>query len=436
MFTGQKEQSSRKQSGKIVVGYDLGKRMSQISFCAPDGSDAETISSVAGTEQYNIPTILCKRPGVNQWFYGKEAIKYIREDGGIPVEDLLTLAQRGEEVVVEGESYDPAALLTLFVKRSLSLLSMRVPLNKIEALMFTVEDLTPRMVDVLGKVAGGLQLNGVAIYFQSYLESFYHYMLYQPKELWQYKVVIFDYDGAMKTLSLECNKKTTPQVVFISEKEYPDFTRISWPEEEAAKAHMKQKLDSRFLQVAEEAVSDGIVSTVYLLGDGFKEEWADESIRMLCRTRRVFQGNNLYSRGACFGAVERLCPGPEGKNHVFLGKDKLKSNIGMRVRRRGEDSYYAIMDAGKNWYETTADFEVILDAGNVLEFVIIPLTGEELKDRRIVLEGLPERPERTTRLRIHMEMAAVNQAVVTTEDMGFGELYPSSGKGWTHSISV
>jgi hypothetical protein len=108
----------------------------------------------------------------------------------------------------------------------------------------------------------------------------------------------------------------------------------------------------------------------------------------------------------------------------------------MRVRRRGEDSYYSIMDAGKNWYETTADFEVILDAGNVLEFVIIPLTGEELKDRRIVLEGLPERPERTTRLRIHMEMAAVNQAVVTTEDMGFGELYPSSGKGWTHSISV
>lgn len=436
MFTGQKEFNIRKNSGKIIVGYDLGKKMSQISFCAPDGSEAETVSSVAGTEQYNIPTILCKRPEVNQWFYGKEAIKYIKEDGGIPVEDLLTLAQRGEDVVVEGESYDPAALLTLFVKRSLSLLSMRVPLNKIEALMFTVEELTPRMVDVLGKVAGGLNLNGVSISFQSYLESFYHYMLYQPKELWQYKVVIFDYDGAMKSLSLECNKKTTPQVVFISEKEYPDFERVIWPEDEAAKVALKQKLDGRFLKIAEEAVSDGIVSTVYLLGDGFKEDWAEESIRMLCKTRRVFQGNNLYSRGACYGAVERISPGEEGKSHVYLGKDKLKSNIGMRVRRRGEESYFAVLDAGKNWYETTADFEVILDTGNVLEFVIIPLTGEDLTERRIVLEGLPERPERTTRLRIHMEMASVNQAVVTVEDMGFGEIYPSSGKGWTHSINV
>ena len=129
MFTGQKDQAGKKNSGKIFVGYDLGKMVSQISFCAPDGSDAQTVSSIAGTEQYNIPTVLCKRSGVNQWFYGKEAIKYAGEEGGILVEDLLTLAERGEDVVVEGEPFDPAALLTLFVKRSLSLLNMRVSLS-------------------------------------------------------------------------------------------------------------------------------------------------------------------------------------------------------------------------------------------------------------------------------------------------------------------
>lgn len=436
MFTGQREQSEKKNNKKVVVGYDLGKSVSQISFCALDGAEAETVSSIAGTEQYNIPTVLCKRKGVNQWFYGKEAVKYAQEEDGILVDNLIYLAERGEDVVVEGEAFDPAALLTLFVKRSLALLNMRISLNKIEAIMFTVEELTPRMVDVLGKVAGGLQLNIKNVYFQSHLESFYHYMLYQPRELWINKVLIFDYNGAMQRLSFQCNKKTTPQVVFIEQKEYPHMQRVSWSLQEEEKAEQKRTLDQQFLQIVSEALKEEMVTTVYLLGDGFKENWAAESLRLLCKTRRVFQGNNLYSKGACYGVLERYAPSVEGQSHVYLGRDKLKSNIGMKVLRRGEDSYFAILDAGHNWYEASADFEVILESGNTLDFLITPLTGENVMNKKVVLEGLPERAERTTRLKIHIEMSAVNQIVVTIEDMGFGELVPSSGKGWTHSISV
>ena len=110
MFTGLKEQTERKNSKKVAVGYDLGKAASQISYCVLDTDEVETVSSVAGTEQYNIPTVLCKRSGVNQWFYGKEALKYAKEEEGILVEDLLTLAERGEEVMIEGEGYDPTEI--------------------------------------------------------------------------------------------------------------------------------------------------------------------------------------------------------------------------------------------------------------------------------------------------------------------------------------
>ncbi len=436
MLTGQKEQAGKKNSGKVIVGYDLGKVVSQISYCQPDGSMAETVSSVAGTEQYNIPTVLCKRKGVNQWFYGKEALKYGASGEGTLVEDLLLLAERGEDVVVEEESYDPVALLTLFVKRSLALLNMQVSLNKMEALMFTVEDLSPRMVDVLSKIATGLQLKMQNVYFQSHIESFYHYVLYQPKELWKNNVLIFDYSTHLKSLHLECNKRTTPQVVFIRSKEYPTIQRVLFADEEGQRNSQKKRLDEAFLQIVEEETDGNMISTVYLLGDGFKESWASESLRTLCRNRRVFQGNNLYSKGACYGAVERLTPGEEGKSHVYLGKDKLKANIGMKVLRRGEDSYFAILDAGSNWYEVTADFEIILESGNIVDFLITPLTGGNMTDRQIVLEGLPERDDRTTRLGIHMEMSAVDQAVITIEDLGFGELFPSSGKAWTQTISL
>lgn len=436
MFTGLKDQSERKNVAKVAIGYDLGKTASQISFCALNAKEVETVSSVAGTEQYNIPTVLCKRSGVNQWFYGKEALKYAKEENGVLVEDLLTLAERGEEVIVEGESYDPAALLTLYVKRSLSLLNMRISLDQIESFMFTVEDLTPRMVDVLSKVAAGLSLKANYILFQSYVESFYYYMLHQSEDLWKYNVMIFDYTSKLKSICLECNRKTTPQVVFINSNGYPNMTRMSWNSDGPEKEQQKTYLDKEFLRIAQAEMEGSMFSTVYLLGDGFKEDWASESLRYLCRNRRVFQGNNLYSRGACYGALERICPSEEGKSYVYLGADKLKSNVGMKVLRRGEDSYFAILDAGTNWYEVAADFEVILEEGNAVDFIITPLTGENVMYKRITLDGLPERPKNTSRLRFHIEMTAVNQVTATIEDMGFGEIFPSSGKGWTQTITV
>lgn len=436
MFQSQKELAGKKNSRRIAVGYDLGTDFAQISYCGLEDTEPETVSAVTGTEQYNIPAVLCKRSGVGQWYYGKEAIKFAREENGILVEDLLTLAERGEEVMVEGEVFDPVALLTLFVKRSLSLLNIRVPLSQIDAFMFTVEELTPRIVDVLGKMAAGLQLKVQQVCFQSHRESFYAYTLHQSRELWKNDVMIFEYNKHLKSLCLECNNRTTPKVVFIEQLDYPEMERRVWKEEETQRQQQMEELDQLFLDLAGKTLDGRNVSTIFLLGDGFKEGWAKESLKLLCRNRRVFQGNNLYSKGACYGMLERINPSAVGKEYVYLGIDKLKSNIGLKALRRGEDSYYAVLDAGTNWYEAVSEFDVIMESGNELELVITPLTGGNVTGRTITLEGLPQRPKRTTRLNVRIEMTAVDRAAVTIEDKGFGELIPSSGKAWTQTIPV
>ncbi|MCM1135695.1 MAG: DUF5716 family protein [Clostridium sp.] len=436
MFQNQKEFAGKKNTKKVIVGYDLGRERAQISYCGMEESDPETVSAVAGTEQYNIPVVLCKRQGVGQWYYGREALKFAKEEKGILVEDLLTLAERGEDVLVEEEAFDPVALLTLFIKRSLSLLNMRVSLNQIEALMFTMEELTPRMVDILEKVSAGLMLKAEHISFQSHMESFYAYTLHQNRELWKNDVVIFEYNTILKALCLECNQRTRPQVVFIKQQDFSEMERRVWREEPEKKQQQMEELDALFLYLAEKVLAGRIVSTVFLLGDGFKEDWMKESLKFLCRNRRVFQGNNLYSKGACYGMAERLNPGREWKEYVYLGEDKLKSNIGLRVLRCGEDSYFAVLDAGINWYEAVSEFEIILEDGNTIEFVITPLTGGNVTSKTITLDGLPERPARTSRLSVQVEMASVGQVVATIVDKGFGELFPPSGKAWTRTIEV
>ena len=90
----------RKSSGRILIGYDLGEDYAQISYYLPAGEDVETLAVVAGSEQYSIPMVLCRRGEANQWLYGREAAKAAKAQEGDLVENLLALARKGEEITV------------------------------------------------------------------------------------------------------------------------------------------------------------------------------------------------------------------------------------------------------------------------------------------------------------------------------------------------
>lgn len=422
----------KRHTGTVMIGYDLGNLNSQISYYKAGAAEPETVSAVMGTEQYNIPTVLCKKQGANQWSYGREALRRADMEDGILVEHLLELAVTGEQVLVDGENFDPVALLTLFVKRSLSLLAMEINLSTdLDAIMFTVEKLDLRYIEVLSAVAEGLELLPEQFFFQSYRESIYQYVMHQPQELWNNQVLIFDYNLYLKTYLLESNRKTTPMVVFVEKQEYPDLIRTFGLSEEK-----RNEWSERFLEIAEQMCYGRMISAVFLLGDGFKEEWTGAFMKLLCRGRRVFQGNNMYSKGACHGVMEKRQPSEITASQVFLGEDKLKANIGMKVLRHGVESYFAVLDAGINWYEVRNQYQLILDEGNELSFIVTSLTGGVVTEQIVTLDGLPERPPRTTRLLIRMRMLSDKKAKISVTDMGFGTLFPASGKKWVRELQI
>ena len=407
-------------SEKVIVGYDLGNKYAQIS-CYVTGSEEEirTLSSVAGSSVYTIPLALSKRQGVNQWFYGSEAIRYAGEEEGILVENLLKLARDGEPVQIDGAPIDPVALLTLFLKRSLGLLSQVTNTERIGALMITCEELDHRMLEVLTAATEGLHLKTDQICFQSHVESFYYYNLYQPEELWRHKTILCEYgDASIRTYCMECNRHTTPVVAYMEEREFP------FPVPES---------DEKMQEIAKKLCENQMISSVYLIGEAFSRDWMKESLRYLCKGRRVFQGNNLFSKGACYGMMERLTPGENGKNHVFLGKDKLKSNIGMKVLRQGEESYQALLDAGINWYEAQNTMEFYLLEGRAVEILITSLTGKGYRIARIVPEELQEG---IIRLRISVEMRDDTHLKVELEDLGFGTFRAATHHIWKEEIEL
>lgn len=406
---------------KLIVGYDLGERVSQISFWHTKEKEPETASTVAGEEQYNFPTVLCRRTETNQWVYGREAVKLSEEGGGIAVEGLPRLVREGGQVSVGEDTYDPGALLALFMKKSLSLLGAAFPLSRIDALVVTVPRNDRSMTEALTRAVAAMELRVERVYVRSHVECFYHYTVHQPPELLKGQALACDYEeGTLRTYRLEWNRRTQPVVAFVEEKEYPQMR----PE------------DDMLLSILKENCENGMVSVVYLLGRGFEGDWYQECLRYLCRNRRVFRGNNLYSKGACYCAGEALLPDDAGGQYVFLGGDKLKANIGMKALRRGKDSYYALLDAGTDWYEAKKTCEFYLETGNSFSVTVTPLNGREAKEIEVILSDLPKRADRATRVSLSVSMQSENEAELTIKDLGFGEIYPATNKVWRETFTI
>ena len=84
--------------------------------------------------------------------------------------------------------------------------------------------------------------------------------------------------------------------------------------------------------------------------------------------------------------------------------------------------------------EVEEDF--ILENGSDFSLVQTPVTGGEPRPLTIHMDGLPERPDRTTRVRVLLSMPAADRLRVQVTDMGFGEIFPSGGGVWEETFAV
>ena len=429
-----KDSFRKKNIGKYVIGYEIGKQHVQMSYLKIGEKEPQTLSMIAGQEQYNIPFVMYKQEDINLWYIGKDALAKQEEHGGILLTNLLENACKEEVTEVNLESYESAALLALYIKRSLTYLSLAAPLEKIAAIMFVVESLDLKTVDVLRKMVEFLQLPRISMQFMEKEESFYYYNLHTDASLWSNNVYLYEMqERELKSYCLSLNRQTKPVVTLIEKKEYDIF-----PKAEDLLQNPEEKVlwDETFLSHVTKDMEGKIVSTVYLIGDGFYGEWYQKSVRFLCTKRRVFLGNNLYSKGACYALMDKMDPNELSASYVYLGTDKLKANVGMEIIRQGTPSYLAILDGGSSWYESKKEWDMILEGENRLVFRITPLNGKNVVQTQVVLEGL--QMSKTPLCRIHAEAYMETQKIMKLKlwDKGFGEFYPSGGQYWEETIEL
>lgn len=429
--------NQERKNERIVIGYDCGDHFSQMSYCYLSEEEPETFSTIVGGEAYNIPTVLTKRRDINQWEYGEEAIELGEKEGNL-IKNLVSKALEGIPICIEDYEFPPEDLLALFMKRCLALLSITIKRSSIESIVFTVDVLNQKMLEILNHCVKSLGLSEQTnVYFQTREESFFSYMIKQPKELWEKQSIMLDASkGYLRLMRLVMNRKTVPVVAFIETEEFPEISLACIPKQATTRDAFLARADVAIQTVTEEVCKEQLISSAYLIGDIFTDSWCKETLRYLCKGKRVFQGTNLFSKGACYYAKERYAETPIGKQYVYLGNDKLKTNIGMRILRDGKDSYFAVLNAGINWFEAKKTYDIILEDGKELFFILTPLTGKGKKEAKFLLDGYPFHERKITRMHIKLDMTSEKSLRIHVKDLGFGEISQSTGLEWTEEISV
>ncbi|MBR4173843.1 MAG: hypothetical protein IKR56_00715 [Lachnospiraceae bacterium] len=406
----------------MIIGIDLNDTGSRISFLEDGQSVPTTISLVTGGEEYDIPMLAAKRKDHDEWYFGKEALRLPDGEDVFKTDGLCYKAVYDDIVIAFGQEYKAFDLLVMYVKKLLSMTSFVESWQMADRICICAGELGGQSVKMLRRMARSFDYPDDRFDFISRSESFYEYMMHQQEDLWNHDVVLLDMTGkGILSRRLCVDRRTKPVVCRI----YNDEDRSVDPsDDEALKEFAQKQTEGR------------IVTSVYLVGGIADKDTTPKTIRYLCMKRRVFHAHNLYTWGACHFSKDRHLGIDKRRSYLYLGKDKLRSNIGIRVSKVNEETYFSIVEAGVNWYDVNAVTELYLGRERELRFLISPMVGRNEHNAIMRLTDIPSRPEHTTRVRIRITMDTEDYLTVNVEDLGFGEIFPASGTVVTERIAV
>lgn len=312
--------------------------------------------------------------------------------------------------------------LAKFIEASLK------PYGSIGQIVFTLPKLDTDIVKMFKTIGQRIGIDKDRIYVQDYKESFCYYMLYQPKELWQYEAALF-----------HCNRHEVKAYMLRKlrtgfGKGRDAFVTV----DEVASAQMKEleaiypvlnvdrakDADACFKQFVQGVFEKKLVSSVFLVGEGFENEWYPQSLKVMCNGRRAFMGNNLYSKGACYAAYRRYHDLKDGP--VYLDETKMMEQICLRIRTQGVEKWQPIVTWGSRWYEADTQFEILLENADDIEIHVESLAGAQMQVEKVSLLELPRRINYSLRLQVELLFLDEKTCRIRFKDLGFGEFFQAT----------
>lgn len=409
----------------LLIGFEIDDKMSQMAYYDRSSREAVSLPAKVGTNVYRFPTVLAKSRDREEWHYGLEAEYFASENTAVPVKHLLRRAENNQSAEINGERYEAWELLSIFFKESLKLFGLPDIVPATRALCVTTRHLNPNLASAIRKALRTIGFSDDQFLMEDNSESFYYYCYSQRPQIRARSMGLLEFeDDRVKLSFLDENRKKDPHIV-----------RLNFQNE----LHLPKNDDDRDLVLAQfikRECGARQISAIFITGNGFSQKWAKMSVHALAECgQHVFEGDNLFVKGACWAAAEKK-EFHHMKRRVYEGSDLVRDGLTIDVIDKGALGVKPLLVPGRNWYENGASVDFILDGRREIVLTKTGPDGHSRENLKIELTGLPERPNRTTRIHLTVECLSEKTCHVRAEDLGFGEFFPATHKVWEMDIPL
>ena len=109
----------KQEISKVYIGYDLGNEDCQISlYSKGTGPDPISIATCLGGDKIRIPLVLAKRKGIEQWYYGEEALRKAEQEEAFLVENIYEKCLQKEKIILDEKEYQGHLLFQMYIKKT------------------------------------------------------------------------------------------------------------------------------------------------------------------------------------------------------------------------------------------------------------------------------------------------------------------------------
>ena len=361
-----------------------------------------------------------------------------------PIVDILQKVRTGESVMSGGKEVAIERVLAYFFRKTLALTRKRYPNEKIKMLVITVPTMDKDFVDRISEALSLIGMESDRVRIIDHKRSYMYYVLYQKKELWMGDVGLFDYDGEKLLYEqLQIDRSHSPALVGVTERDFTEAFQVEEDQPKLAEENpnidedMSKPIITRgtvFENIVQGALRGQYISSLFMTGDGFESDWADEVFPRLAVGRRLFRGRNLYVSGATyaakeFGDVKRLT------DYVVFAPDMVPAKLTMEVYEDGKAQEMVLASAGDPWFEVDTEVDLIPDGDEELVIHAKPVFEGESKEFLLDISPILGKNDRMCRLGLRVRFEDAKTAIFTIRDKGFGETRPGSNRVWEETIT-
>lgn len=407
---------------EIYMGLDLCKKNIQMSYYQEDKQEPESIYQLNNSETYQLPNVMFFSEEEQKWYVGNNVSAVRFQSEGVMIEDVLGHIDSDISMVVDANIYSYEELLLMLLKIHIEEFMARSEEYELCGLTVTLEQYNPKVYRVLEKLREKLHLAKEQFYIMSHENAFFQYVMNQDEKLRNNSVAMFEFgNDGMEYYRIDKKHQGSTRIYYLS--------RLDMKQELAYSMLFGdiQELDQKFADIATAKMRETYISTVYLTGPGFNDDWIEQSKRVLCEGRRVFMGQNIYTKGACYHAkygayeVEHDC--------ILATEGSIPFDIGINIGDlEGRNHFHMIALGGREWYNMNGKVTVFLDDTNRIEMVYRDKITKEIQKEIIEIHGLPKRPPKTTKLLVEVELFDESTGAIVIRDVGFGKIYPTTNK--------